>query len=67
MTTNMESFNGRLRDECLNQHWFLSLDHARRIVNEWRAGIITRTSHTVHSETFLRMNSQNVIRRKWLN
>lgn len=32
----MESFNGRLRDECLNQHWFLSLDHARRVVNEWR-------------------------------
>jgi len=32
----MESFNGRFRDECLNQHWFLSLDHARRIVNEWR-------------------------------
>ena len=32
----IESFNGRLRDECLNQHWFLSLDHARKIVNEWR-------------------------------
>ena len=25
----IESFNGRLRDECLNQHWFLSLDEAR--------------------------------------
>ena len=27
----IESFNGRLRDECLNQHWFLSLDEARAV------------------------------------
>lgn len=32
----IESFNGRLRDECLNEHWFQSLPHARRIVEEWR-------------------------------
>ena len=32
----IESFNGRLRDECLNEHWFLSLPDARRIVEEWR-------------------------------
>lgn len=32
----IESFNGRLRDECLNEHWFLSLPHARRIIEEWR-------------------------------
>ena len=32
----MESFNGRLRDECLNQHWFLDLADARRIVEDWR-------------------------------
>lgn len=32
----VESFNGRLRDECLNEHWFLSLPHARRIIEEWR-------------------------------
>ena len=25
----VESFNGRFRDECLNEHWFLSLAHAR--------------------------------------
>ena len=31
-----ESFNGRLRDECLNQHWFLSLADARRTVEAWR-------------------------------
>ncbi len=32
----VESFHGRFRDECLNQHWFLSLVDARRIVEDWR-------------------------------
>jgi putative transposase len=32
----IESFNGRLRDECLNQHWFLSLADARRTIEGWR-------------------------------
>ena len=32
----IESFNGRLRDECLNEHWFLSLAHAKVIIEAWR-------------------------------
>lgn len=32
----IESFNGRLRDECLNEHWFTSLAHARAIIEDWR-------------------------------
>jgi transposase InsO family protein len=32
----VESFNGRLRDECLNEHWFTSLDHAKRVIETWR-------------------------------
>jgi putative transposase len=31
-----ESLNGRIRDECLNEHWFLSLEEARAVVEEWR-------------------------------
>jgi putative transposase len=31
-----ESFNGRLRDECLNENWFLSLKHAREVIEAWR-------------------------------
>lgn len=31
-----ESFHSRLRDECLNEHWFLGLTDARQIVEEWR-------------------------------
>ena len=32
----VESFNGRLRDECLNEHWFMSLAHARTVIETWR-------------------------------
>jgi putative transposase len=32
----IESFNGRLRDECLNEHWFVSLGHAKTIIETWR-------------------------------
>ncbi len=32
----IESFNGKLRDECLNENWFISLEDARRTIEEWR-------------------------------
>ncbi len=32
----IESFNGRLRDECLNEHWFTSLAHAQAVIEAWR-------------------------------
>jgi len=32
----IESFNGRFRQECLNEHWFLSLDDARDKIEAWR-------------------------------
>src|SRR5258708_4750674 len=32
----IESFNGKFRDECLNQNWFVSLDDARRTIEAWR-------------------------------
>jgi putative transposase len=32
----IESFNGRLRDECLNANWFTSLSNARRKIETWR-------------------------------
>lgn len=31
----IESFNGRLRDECLNEHWFVSLHHAKTVIQAW--------------------------------
>ena len=32
----IESFNGRFRDECLNENWFVSLAHARGLIEAWR-------------------------------
>ncbi len=32
----IESFNGKFRDECLNERWFNNLQEARRMVEEWR-------------------------------
>jgi transposase InsO family protein len=32
----IESFNGRFRDECLNEHWFTSVLHAQTIIETWR-------------------------------
>jgi len=33
---HIESFNGKLRDECLNMEWFVSLQEARRVIETWR-------------------------------
>ena len=32
----IESFNGKLRDEYLNENWFKSLEDARRTIEDWR-------------------------------
>ncbi len=32
----IESFNGRFRDECLNEHWFTSMRHAQVVIEAWR-------------------------------
>ncbi len=32
----VESFNGKLRDECLSANWFLNLQEARTVIEEWR-------------------------------
>lgn len=31
----IESFNGKFRDEFLNEHWFVTMDHARRAIDTW--------------------------------
>jgi putative transposase len=42
----IESFNGKLRDECLNLHWFVSLEEARRIIESWRIDYNTARPHS---------------------
>jgi transposase InsO family protein len=42
----VQSFNGRMRDELLNEHLFDSLRHARNLVTEWRTDF---SHHRPHS------------------
>ena len=42
----VESFNGRLRDECLNEHLFVNLNEARQIIETWRIDYNTNRPHT---------------------
>lgn len=32
----IESFNGRFRDECLNENWFVTMAQARHVIEHWR-------------------------------
>ena len=32
----IEAFNSKVRSECLNAHWFISLDDARSKLEDWR-------------------------------
>jgi putative transposase len=41
----VESFNGRFRDECLNQHWFASVEEVRQTAEAWRIEYNTERPH----------------------
>jgi putative transposase len=41
----VESFNGKCRDECLNEHWFISVADAQRIIEAWRVDYNTVRPH----------------------
>jgi putative transposase len=42
----IESFNGKFRDECLNEHWFVTMAHARRVIESWRIEYNTERPHS---------------------
>ncbi len=42
----IESFSGKLRDECLNQSWFVRLANAREVMEAWRVGYNTVRPHS---------------------
>jgi len=44
--TKVELFNRRLREECLNANWFLSLDNTRRKIEAWRRYYNEARPHT---------------------
>ncbi len=41
-----ESFIGRLRDECLNENWFINFNHAREVIENWRIDYNENRPHT---------------------
>lgn len=43
---HIESFNGKFRDECLKLHWFLTLEDARSLIEEWRQDYNTLRPHS---------------------
>jgi putative transposase len=42
----IESFNGKFRDECLNEHWFITMAQARRSIENWRIEYNTERPHS---------------------
>lgn len=42
----VESFNGKVRDECLNEHWFTTLEEARGLIEVWRQDYNTVRPHS---------------------
>ncbi|GAB5511083.1 MAG: hypothetical protein Rhims3KO_24840 [Hyphomicrobiales bacterium] len=42
----IESFNGSLRSECLNAHWFMNLDDAKQKLEAWRRDYNTVRPHS---------------------
>jgi putative transposase len=42
----VESFNGKFRDECLNEHWFLNLADAKEVIELWRIDYNTVRPHS---------------------
>ncbi len=59
----IEAFNGRLRAECLNENWFLSMDDAREKVESWRRHYNGERPHSalgyLAPEEFAARSSQN--------
>lgn len=61
----IESFNGRFRDECLNQHWFSSLKEVKAIISAWRNEYNKTRPHSslgyLSPIEFIRKNQQECI------
>lgn len=61
---HIESFNGRFRDECLNENYFLDMNSARQIIENWRIEYNTYRPHSslndLTPEEFARKNRENI-------
>ena len=57
----IESFNGSFRDECLNSHWFLSLNDAREKIETWREEYNTIRPHSSHDLTPVEYRDRHLV------
>jgi|GEM_PF-6251060 len=57
----VESFDGRLRNECLNEHLFANLRHAQERISAWRR--IARICGTFNLVIFIRISSGILLRK----
>ena len=63
----IESFNGRFRDECLNDHWFTSLAEARIRISSWRRDYNEHRPHSAlnyHISAEFAANCNNLHQRR---
>lgn len=58
----IESFNGRFRNECLNEHWFSNIIHVRKTINDWRPNF-----NEVHPHSSLNHYTQAEFEADWRN
>jgi len=58
----VESFNGKLRDECLNREWFRDLNEARMLIERWRHFYNHQRPHSA-----LGYRTPNQTRQRWLD
>jgi putative transposase len=60
----IESFNGKFREECLNDNWFMSLQNARDIIESWRIDYNSKRPHSslngLTPEEFIRQEEEKV-------
>jgi putative transposase len=42
----IESFNGKLREECLNLHWFKTIEEAKEKIESWRVDYNVQRPHS---------------------
>jgi len=60
-----------VRDECLNENWFTSLDQARTIIEDWRMDYNTERPHTslgdLAPEEFARQQKPGLMKPEILN
>ena len=58
----VESFNGKLRDECLNREWFETIHEARLLIEQWRHFYNHRRPHSA-----LGYRTPDQTRQRWIN